>query len=114
MYPNALPQKATLPAITYEIISTRREHTISAVTRLAHARFFIRCFALTRDTADDIAVAIRKTGIDQFQGTVDGIAFQGIEFDAGDEQTDEPPTDGNGAHRYITEFDLLVHYLEAT
>lgn len=113
MYPDDLLQNATLPAIVYSKISTRPEHSLSDVTRLAHSRFQFDCYAATRESANDVAHAIRRSGICAYQGTTSSIYFCGTELDSGDSYGSEPPTDGNQVHRYITTFDLLVHYQEA-
>ncbi len=113
IYPNALDQKTALPAIVLNRISTSREHTIEDVTLLAHSRIEVKCYANKRLSADSLADAIRRSGICSFRGTVDGITFCGTQIDSGDETDDEPPTDGNHVHRYITRFDLMVHYKEA-
>lgn len=114
MYPDALLQNATLPAIVYSKISTQRDHTTGDVTRLAHARFQLDCYGTSRDSSNDISHAIRASGICSYQGTTSGIYFCGTEIDSGDTYESGPPTDGNQEHRYITSFDLLVHYWEAS
>jgi hypothetical protein len=111
MYPDALVQNATLPAVVYYVTSTDREDHLQGMSKLAHARFTIECYALTRTTASAIARAIRDTGIDAFRGVVSSHTFCGIKFDA-DQYMQEPPTDGNQEHRYIVSFDMLVHYKE--
>lgn len=112
MYPDALKQGATIPAIVYYVISTDREHYVGGLTKAAHARIQIDCYAATRTAASALSKAIRETGIDSFTGTVSNYQFQGVEFDSGDEYIQEPPIDGNQEHRYIVSFDLLVHYGE--
>lgn len=112
MYPDVLVKSATLPAVVYYVISTQRDHMLSGVGKSAHARVNIECYARTRSTCNAISKAIRETGIDSFRGVVSGYAFDGVDFDSGDEYMQEPPTDGNQEHRYIVSFDLLVHYGE--
>lgn len=114
IYPDVLKKDATLPAMIIYRISTARDHTISDVTRAAHSRIECRCYGSTRIQADSIADAIRTSGICSYRGTVDGIYFMGIEIDSGEENEHEPPTDGNQVHRYLTVFDFLVHYWEAS
>jgi hypothetical protein len=114
MYPDVLIQKATFPAVTYTKISTSSEHGVSDVTRLAHSRFQFDCYGVSRNAANDIAHAIRRSGICAYQGTTAGIYFCGVEIDSGDYSDSLPPTDGNQSHRYLTSFDLLVHYVEAS
>ena len=113
MYPDALVQNATLPAVVYTNISTAPEHTISDVTLTAHARFQFDCYGTSRRSARDLYHAIRRSGICAYQGTTSGIYFMGIQLDSGAYNSNEPPVDGNQEHRYITSFDLLVHYSEA-
>ena len=113
MYPIALVQNATMPAIVYYKLSTPREHAIGDITRLAHARFQIDCYATTVEEANDVAHAIRNSGICAYQGTTSGIQFMGCELE-NDSSGHEPPTDGSQEHRYITSFDLVAHYAEAS
>jgi len=112
MYPDALKVNAQTPSIIYYVNSTDREHYVGGLTKSAHARIQIDCYASTRTAASALSKAIRETGIDSFRGTVSGYEFCGVEFDSGDEYLQEPPTDGNQEHRYIVSFDLLVHYKE--
>lgn len=118
MYPDVLGQDAPNDSVVYTIVSTQREHSISSagsgdsLQRLAHARLEFRCYSDTRATANEIAKAIQFSGICSFRGTVDGITFCGAEVESGDTYTDNPPTNGNSVHRYITDFDLIVHYKE--
>ena len=112
MYPDALKQRATLPAIVYFVVSTERDHYLGGMTGSAHARIQLDCYASTRTAASALASAIRNTGIDAYRGVTDTYTFCGIEFNSGDEYIQEPPTDGNQEHRYIVSFDCLVHYKE--
>lgn len=112
MYPDALVQKAVLPAIVYYCTSTERDHHLGGVGKSAHARFTFDCFAMTRVAASALSKAIRETGIDSFRGVVSSYTFCGVDFDSGDEYQNDVPTDGSQEHRYIVTFDLLVHYKE--
>jgi hypothetical protein len=112
-YPSALVQRATLPAVVYTKLRTTREHSIGDVTKLAHALYQFDCYALTKDVADSVSKAIQDSGICSYQGTTAGIYFCGTEISSGEYDGDESPTDGNQEHRYITSFDLEVHYQEA-
>lgn len=114
MYPDVLPQGATLPAIVYYRISTERQHTVSDCLRHARARFQVDCYAESRTAAQSVASAIRTCGVTAYKGTTDSIWFTGISIDSGDEHLTEPPTNGQHVPRYITTFDLLVSYREAT
>jgi hypothetical protein len=112
MYPDALVEGATLPAVVYYVTSTNRQHNLDGVEKFAQARFTIECYALTRATCSAISKAIRETGISSFRGVISGYTFCGILFDSADEYLQESPTDGNQEHRYLVSFDLLVSYKE--
>ena len=114
IYPDVLKQNATMPAIVYKRISTLREHILKPdVTTAAHSRIEIRCYGTSRSNADDLADAVRMSGICAFQGSVGGVYIHATEIDSGDMYGEEAPTDGNQVHRYLTIFDFMVHYAEA-
>jgi hypothetical protein len=112
MYIDVLNQNSALPAVVCRRISTQPVHVIDDLTLLSSSRIEFTCYAIRRKVADDIARAIRRSGIFSFRGVVDGITFCGARLDSGDEGEDEPPTDGNQVHRYLTRFDLMVDYKE--
>jgi hypothetical protein len=112
MYPDTAVEGATIPYIVYYVNGTERDHDLAGVGKTAHARITVEAYALTRRTCNAISKAIRETGISAFIGTVDGYDLDGVEFTAGDQYLQEPPTDGNQEHRYVVSFDLLVHYGE--
>jgi hypothetical protein len=114
MYTDWMPPKAATPCIVYSRISTLRDHYLADVTRSAHSRFEVVCIADSRAQADQVAEAVRKSGICSYQGTTDGYLFHGTEIDSGDEYGDDPPNDGSQVHRYWVRFDLMVHYSEAS
>jgi hypothetical protein len=114
MYVDTLVQNATLPAIVYSKISTRQEHTIDDVTRLSHSRIEVRCYGTSRDNADQISKAVRYSGICGFRGIVKGVEFCGTQVDSGDTYESEAPSDGGQEYRYITVFDFMVHFKEAS
>lgn len=114
MYPDVLVQSAQMPAVVYYVVSTRREKLIGKMSRMAHARIQIDCYALTRSGANAIAEAFRTCQLDEYRGTTGSIFFNGIEIEDGEQYIQEPPTDGNQEHRYLTSFDLLVHYTEGS
>jgi hypothetical protein len=116
IYPDALLQGCAFPAVVYTKISTEREHAMSDVSRLSHARIQFDCYddkGSGRTQSNAVAQAIQKSGICAYRGTTDGIAFQAIQIDSGDSYAVEPPSDGNQEHRYITTFDLRISYLES-
>lgn len=114
IYPSIIPQGGLTPCVVIRRISTRNEHTLLGRTRLSHSRVQFDCYSDSdKDVADAIAKAIQESGIDSYQGTTEEIRFHGAEFERGDEDEVDNPTDGNEEFRYITTFDLIVHYWEA-
>jgi len=112
MYVDNLPQNAVMPAIVYRRISTRPEHSLDDITWTFHSRIEFRCYATTRAGADAVSNAVKRSGLFSFRDKIDNIQFYATELDSGDGYEDELPTDGTQVYRYVTTFDLLVHYSE--
>lgn len=112
MFPDALPQNATVPAVTYTKISTTHQHTISRLAGLASCRIQFDCYATTRSVANNIAQTIQQCGIIPLRGLTNGVDIRAVELEDGESTFMEPPTDGGQELRYVTSFDLMVHYQE--
>jgi hypothetical protein len=59
IYPNIVPQKAPMPAITYQQISGPRLHDMQGAVGLAKARYQINCWAVSYAGAKELAEAVR-------------------------------------------------------
>lgn len=83
IYPNKIPQEATLPAVAYQRISARRVKAHAAPTGLARVRVQVTCVARTYSEVKGLAVVVRKA-LEGVIGTVGGLAVQGswLETDA--------------------------------
>ncbi len=112
IYPDTLPQNATMPAVTYSKISTLHEHTLSALAGLANCRIEFSCFASTRRVANNIAATIQQCGIIGLKGVQSTIDIRAVQIEDGQQTYQETPTDGSQVHRYVTTFDLRVYYQE--
>lgn len=91
IYPNKIPQEATLPAIAYQRISARRVKAHAAPTGLARVRVQVTCVARSYSEVKGLAAAVR-TAMQGVMGTVGGVGVQGswLETDAdeyGDAET---------------------------
>lgn len=92
VYPLRLMQGYTLPALTYQRISTERKPTLSGPNERVVGRFQINCFAATYSAARALADKVRIS-LDGRKGTlgseddVGGISIQG-EWEDDDQQTD--------------------------
>lgn len=72
IYPLAMPQEPTLPAVTYTRVSTTRPATIGGgKPGLSMTRFQIDCYGSTYAAADAVAEAVRGA-LQGYQGTLSG------------------------------------------
>jgi predicted aminopeptidase len=112
IYTDIVPQGATLPAIAYSKISTTPDHTLGNLAGVSHCRMQFDCYATTRAAANDIAEAIRATGICAIRGTYTDVFICGVQLESGQRNEVDYAQDGSDDHRYVTSFDLMVHYTE--
>jgi hypothetical protein len=68
IYPEKLPQKPTLPALTYSQISAVRVRDLSGPAYKSRTRVSFSCWATTHLAAHQLAQALRQT-LDDFYGT---------------------------------------------
>lgn len=111
VYPTALPQNPTLPAIVYQKIDAPRYHSHSGASGLASPRFQFRTWSTTYGEAKRIANAIRTE--------IDGKSFPEYTLDDGkkidiqsvllEDETDD--FDENSKH-YSTRLDFVVWHAE--
>lgn len=111
IFPNKLPQTTTLPAITFQRISTPRVHThdTSGAGGTAHPRIQIDVWGETYESCKDVTDAIR-TALNGYKGTmgaVDPVTVQGALID--EERYDNSPD--TGMQRIMS--DYIVWHLEA-
>lgn len=108
IYPLRLPQSFTLPALTYQRVSTERKPTLSGPNERVVGRFQINCFAVSYSAARTLANKVRIS-LNGYKGTlggevnVGGISIQG-EWEDDDQQTDV----------YRVMLDFSVPYTEST
>jgi RNase P/RNase MRP subunit POP5 len=108
VYPEQLPQKPTLPAITYSQVSAVRVRDLSGPAGKARRRISFSCWATTHDMAHQVADALRQS-IDPFYGDMHGASIHSIilenEFDLFEEETGTV-----GLYRVIQ--DYIIAHLE--
>lgn len=112
IYTDVLPQSATLPAITMRKVSTTHDHQLGDLAGLAHTRLTFDCYASTRKVANQIAEAIRQSGIMTQKGTLTGVDVRGVRIDTGQENFVDFPSDGHDDYRYITSIDFVIDFTE--
>lgn len=107
MYPTALPQNATFPAISYQLVSEIRTPTMLHPDTLPEARVQIDAWGKTFAQAHAVAEALREC-LDGFRGQMDspGIYVGGIFADTGRTFYESEPE----LHRVSR--DYIIHYGE--
>ena len=105
-YPVLLPQNPTYPAVTFQRISTPREHAMVADPGVAHPRFQLTAYDKTRALAQTLAEAIRKD-FARWRGTVAGVVIQ----DTFVENAFDLPRD-DLLEVHPVPVDLVVHHVE--
>lgn len=117
IYPDILPQNPVYPAVTLSKVDTRHDHTLSNLAGLAHTRLQFDCYCeglgSDRAKANEVAEAIRATGIVGVKGLTHGTDIRAVQLESGQRNYTEPPNDAQDQHRYVTNFDLLVSYTES-
>lgn len=109
IYPLKLPQRPTVPAVTYQRISGERMHSMSGATGLAGPRIQFDCWDTTYLSSKNLADLLRKR-IDGFAGTVDSEVIEGIFMDTEREFFE----DGDLLKLYRISMDFFVFYTELT
>ena len=85
MYSDVLPQKCTMPAIAYQVISTVANEELVNVTALTRARIQIDCFAKTRGEANQLAEKVRIALHKKHRGDNSGQWIDEISLAGGEE-----------------------------
>lgn len=113
IYPNDLPQKAELPACTYQVISSIPAGDLATGdVDVAVTRIQIDCYSdMSPVEAEAIASAIRKTaGLQGYRGDMNGTWVKSVVCDDAYSLEDDAPTDGSDKRRYFVSQDYrIVH-----
>ena len=75
IYPLALPQNPTYPAVTYQVISSPRHHDLD----IAYPRIQYTAFARTYGQAKELAGYLRLH-LQRFKGVLSGISIKQIQY----------------------------------
>lgn len=85
---------------------------ISNRSGFVQTRLQIECFAKLRLTANALAEAIYKSGIAAVKGTTNSVNIRGVTVEDGQRNYIIYDSEGGDDHTYVTQFDLMVSYLE--
>ena len=69
IYPVLLPQRATLPAVTYTRLVTPRLHELDTTSLLPHPTFQFDCWAASYARAKDVAAQV-FAALDMYRGAM--------------------------------------------
>lgn len=106
IYPMILPQKPTLPAVTYQRIDGERESGMTQEHGMAHPRMQVDCWAATYSAAKAVATQVRGA-LQRWSGTVAGVTVLDS-FLESDRDLYEPGTGGQDIFRVSLDF-LIWH-----
>lgn len=109
IYPMVMPQKTSMPAVTFQRISTPREYTHGGYSGLAHPLFQISCWGEkykdTRAVAEQVRLALQA-----YVGTMGGTG--GVEVQASFQENEIDFYDP-GANLYHVPVDFRIWHKEA-
>jgi hypothetical protein len=84
LFPNKIPQGASLPAAEYKQEAGKREHTMTGPVGMVDSKYTIVCYGTGYSAAKELAEAVRKR-LDGYNGIVEGVTIDVImlidEFD---------------------------------
>jgi hypothetical protein len=112
IYQEYFPQDAKLPVVVMTRLFTTHEHTLSNLAGLAKTRIQFDCVADTREIANSIAEAIRRTGIVAYKGDMHGLDVRGVMIEEGARDYRDSPNDSSERFRFGVNFDLAISHTE--
>lgn len=114
MHSDFLPQKATLPAIVYQVIDTLPHEHLAGIADVSRARIQIDAYADSRTEANDLGNKIRLALEKKHRGDNSGQFINEINLATGEVHSIDRPSAGSDERRFITTHDFYVHYRTTT
>lgn len=112
IYPNIVPQDASMPAITYQQISGPRHHDLNNTIGMVNARYQFTCWAETYAEAKEVAAAVRLA-LDNYSGTSLETVIDIIHLD-NEGDMPEMMAGADVLRRYGKYLDFMVWFREQT
>jgi hypothetical protein len=109
IYPEALPQKPTYPALTYQLVSAVRVEDLSGPAGKCRRRISINCWAATEIAAYQLADAVRQS-LNGFHGWMADTRIQSTRLD---NEWSFPESEAGVTGIYRVTQDYIIGYLEA-
>lgn len=108
VYPVKLPQSATLPALTYQRISTARENAMGADPGIARTRLQVTTAATSYSGAKAVTEAVRAA-LQRYSGTSAGVVVLDVFLD---NETDLFSEEEDEAGVFLVAQDFIVIHRE--
>ena len=110
VYPVVIPQGGTIPAVTYQRISTPRIWDLDGPDGMATPRMQLNCWGTSYSSASSLSNAVRGV-LDNYSGTADSVVIHQVALeDEGD--LFEPQIGIDTARRYGRRMDFIVWHGE--
>ena len=114
MYADVIPQKCTMPAISYSVVDTVANEHLTGIADVSRARIQIDAIAKTRGGANALADAIRLALQMNNRVTTSGQFVNEINLIGGEEFVFEKSESGTDERRFINSQDFYVFYRTTT
>lgn len=112
MYPDVLPQNATLPAIVFSVVSGLSVTHFTGSAELSQTRLQIDCIATTRITANSLGELVRKN-LEHYTGA-GGSEYIKVALAESPRYDYDPPRDASDQGRYTHSRDYMIWHEEAS
>jgi hypothetical protein len=110
IFPYHIPQTATLPAISMNLISQVNDHTLAlGRANLSRIRVQIDCWSVDYIVADNLATNC-EVALDGFQGDMSGLVVGQTTLDERTEMWEEVEGDDQGTYHIASDFIFLVYF----
>ena len=109
-----LKENETLPAITYFVVDTVPNETLTAIADVSMARIQIDCFAATRSAANSLADGVRLALQKQGRQVVGSQHITDITLPSGERHSVDRAESGSDIRRFVTSQDFNVWYKTTT
>lgn len=107
IYPVALPQKATRPALTYSRVTGGHYHNLTSATGAAIPTFEIDCWADSYEGADVLAEAVRQE-MQGLRGTWGSDAVKSVVLDDEEDSYSDPiDASDKGVYRITLRYRIM-------
>lgn len=115
VYPVRLPTNVTLPAVSYQRISSTRLHSHQGASGLAHPRLQVDCWGRSYSSARGVATAVRKA-LDGYRGAFGGggnqVPIGGVFLDNEMDVPEEIDEDEDDVPLYHIALDFMIWHDE--